>query len=293
MLELKLTRVLFMSLSSDPSNGVFGRFDLAAFLQLPYLDVCSLCSYSLQAVKQAHGSMRISQLSVSSGELLEANINRSPTAYLNNPAEERARYQHDTDKNMTILKIKDSSKGRGLLSWFAVHPTSLGNSNTYLSGDNKGLAEQFTERGWGQVQAKGKQSSSKKGQKKSNSSSSNSDGFVAAFVQPNHGDTSPNVRGTFCGVTNNRCDVATSTCSGDNTKCLGRGPAWPNDLKSTEVLGRKMANKAEVRVCCWDIGWAAWSKSVSHGGIVRTNCGWYHIFKSGHSALVATWQENF
>jgi neutral ceramidase len=199
--------------------------------------------------------MRLSQLSISSGELLEANINRSPTAYMNNPPEERAQYKHDTDKDMTILKIKASGRGRGLLSWFAVHPTSLGNSNTYLSGDNKGLAEQFTERGWGRVQASSKRSSSSKRSKdksrssstSSSSSTSDNTGFVAAFVQPNHGDTSPNIQGTFCGVTRQKCDVTTSTCAGDNQKCLGRGPAWPNDLKSTEVLGMRMANKAEVR----------------------------------------------
>lgn len=44
---------------------------------------------------------------MAAGELLEANINRSPTGYLANPAEERARFQHDTDKTMTLLKLLD------------------------------------------------------------------------------------------------------------------------------------------------------------------------------------------
>jgi len=39
---------------------------------------------------------------------LGANINRSPTAYLANPAAERARYAHDTDKTLTLLKVLDA-----------------------------------------------------------------------------------------------------------------------------------------------------------------------------------------
>lgn len=35
--------------------------------------------------------MKPGNLYVNTGELLESNINRSPTAYLNNPAEERAK----------------------------------------------------------------------------------------------------------------------------------------------------------------------------------------------------------
>lgn len=44
---------------------------------------------------------------VNAGELLGANANRSPTAYEANPAAERARYAHDTDKLMTQLKLVD------------------------------------------------------------------------------------------------------------------------------------------------------------------------------------------
>ena len=45
---------------------------------------------------------------VNAGELLGSNANRSPTAYEANPAEERARYAHDTDKLMTQLKLVDT-----------------------------------------------------------------------------------------------------------------------------------------------------------------------------------------
>lgn len=56
---------------------------------------------------QAHGNAAPGRLQTSAGELLDANINRSPTAYLANPAAERALYAHDTDKDMTLLKVLD------------------------------------------------------------------------------------------------------------------------------------------------------------------------------------------
>jgi neutral ceramidase len=50
--------------------------------------------------------LRPAALSWSEGELHDANINRSPTAYENNPAAERAQYKHDVDKEMTLLRIQ-------------------------------------------------------------------------------------------------------------------------------------------------------------------------------------------
>ena len=78
------------------------------------------------AVTRAHNSLAPGKLSVGNTTILNANINRSPTAYLANPAAERARYQYDQDKDMTVLRFDDGNgKARGLLSFFAVHGTSL------------------------------------------------------------------------------------------------------------------------------------------------------------------------
>lgn len=78
------------------------------------------------AVQRAHASLAPGQLSVGNTTIMNANINRSPTAYLANPAEERARYQYDQDKEMTLLRFDDThGKARGFLSFFAVHGTSL------------------------------------------------------------------------------------------------------------------------------------------------------------------------
>ena len=70
----------------------------------------------MQAIKRAHEDVKPGALQVSAGELLDANANRSPTAYLANPPEERARYKHDTDKTMTLLKVLDTEERQAAAS---------------------------------------------------------------------------------------------------------------------------------------------------------------------------------
>lgn len=75
-----------------------------------------------------------------------ANINRSPSAYLNNPADERAKYTYDVDKTMVLAKFVDEEWGEvGAFNWFAVHGTSMNRTNKLISGDNKGAAARFME----------------------------------------------------------------------------------------------------------------------------------------------------
>jgi len=62
----------------------------------------------------------------------------------------------------------------GSLNWFAIHPTSLGETNQLISGDNKGLAAYLLEK------------SVKK-------NSGNGNDFIAAFANSNCGDVSGNV----------------------------------------------------------------------------------------------------
>lgn len=78
--------------------------------------------------------------------MLDASINRSPSAYLNNPAAERSQYEYDVDKEMTLLKFVDDELGPiGSFSWFATHGTSMSRTNSLISGDNKGAAARFME----------------------------------------------------------------------------------------------------------------------------------------------------
>lgn len=81
------------------------------------------------------------------GDVENAGINRSPSAYLLNPAEERARYPTNVDKEMTLLKFVDeaSRKSVGAFSWYATHGTSMSRDNKLISGDNKGAASRFFE----------------------------------------------------------------------------------------------------------------------------------------------------
>ncbi|GMH38629.1 hypothetical protein BSKO_06513 [Bryopsis sp. KO-2023] len=180
----------------------------------------------VQSIVQAHESIKPGRVYVSHGDLLDASINRSPTAYANNPSQERAKYQYNTDKRMTLLKIEEADgTPMGALNWFAVHCTSIGNTNTLISGDNKGIAAQLMEKHFRQ----------EKGHPD----------FVAAFAQSNEGDVSPNTQGAFCKNTGEACTLDESTCNGRAQDCLGRGPGWPDELKSAEIIGTKQWEKAE------------------------------------------------
>ena len=80
------------------------------------------------------------------GEILDAGVNRSPSAYLNNPADEKRKYKYDVDKEMTLLKFVDDQWGPvGSFNWFATHGTSMSRTNPLISGDNKGAAARFME----------------------------------------------------------------------------------------------------------------------------------------------------
>lgn len=99
-----------------------------------------------QTVIQAHENLRPGSVYVNKGELVDAGVNRSPSAYLNNPAAERSKYKYDVDKDMTLLKFVDNQRGPvGSFNWFATHGTSMSRTNGLISGDNKGAAARFME----------------------------------------------------------------------------------------------------------------------------------------------------
>jgi neutral ceramidase len=130
-----------------------------------------------QSIVRAHDNLAPGSIRLASGDLLDASINRSPEAYLRNPATERAQYTHDTDKRMTLLRLQaDDGSEVGLINWFAVHATSMGNDNLLISGDNKGYASYLFEK------LKGTSYTAQRT-------------FVAAFAQSNEGDVTPNIYG--------------------------------------------------------------------------------------------------
>ncbi|KAL6203349.1 hypothetical protein ACLB2K_027049 [Fragaria x ananassa] len=99
-----------------------------------------------QSIIQAHQNLAPGSVFVNKGEILDAGVNRSPSAYLNNPAAERSQYKYDVDKEMTLLKFVDVQWGSvGSFNWFATHGTSMSRTNSLISGDNKGAAARFME----------------------------------------------------------------------------------------------------------------------------------------------------
>lgn len=113
---------------------------------------------------------------------------------------------------MTLLRFRRSSdlKTTGVLTWYAVHGTSLLQNNTLAAGDNKGVAAWLLER------------------EMARETDVTAEGFVAGFSQANVGDTTPNVLGAWCDDgSGEMCSLENSTCAdGKSQSCRGRGPAF-------------------------------------------------------------------
>ena len=132
----------------------------------------AIVSGIVASISRAHASLAEGSLRLGGGELVGASRNRSPEAYRLNPPAERARYPHDVDTRMTLVRLTRADGTEvGLINWFPVHATSMGNPHTLISGDNKGLASALFEKARGGPP------------------------FVAAFANSNEGDVTPNVLG--------------------------------------------------------------------------------------------------
>ncbi|KAI1782263.1 Neutral/alkaline nonlysosomal ceramidase [Ganoderma leucocontextum] len=185
------------------------------------------------AVQRAHNSLAPGNLSLGNTSIVDGNINRSPSAYLANPADERARYQYDQDKDLTLLRFDDATgNARGFLSFFAVHGTSLYENNTLVSSDNKGMAAYLYEH-----------------MVEPNSMPGNNT-FIAGFTQSNVGDTSPNTLGAFCESPGEAwdgqpCEFVHSTCGNKTEDCHGRGPGFLiSDFESNRIIGQHQVDAA-------------------------------------------------
>ncbi|KAL6820481.1 Neutral/alkaline nonlysosomal ceramidase [Trichoderma sp. SZMC 28015] len=186
------------------------------------------------SVQRAHESLQEGYLDVGTTDIPNGAINRSLWAYLNNPEEERAQYDAETDITMTLLRFQRASDGKniGVLSWFPVHGTSLLGNNTHAAGDNKGVAAWLFESAM-------------------KNDATAADGFVAGFSQANVGDTTPNVLGAWCDDgSGQQCSLENSTCAdGKSQSCHGRGPEFQAlDLgaKSCYEMGRRQFAGAQT-----------------------------------------------
>uniref|UniRef100_U5ESX4 Neutral ceramidase n=1 Tax=Corethrella appendiculata TaxID=1370023 RepID=U5ESX4_9DIPT len=153
-------------------------------------------------------------------------INRSPSAYENNPEDEKRIYSDNVDKNLMQLKFVDeANKIVGAINWFPIHPVSMNKTNRIISTDNVGFASILLEQKFNK--------NSLPGQGK----------FVGAFASSNLGDVSPNIKGAVCVKSGLPCDYLTSSCNDDTGPCVTLGPG--NDMfESTKIVATKLSTVA-------------------------------------------------
>ena len=130
----------------------------------------------VQSIKKAHQNLAPGKIFINRGNIEDCGLNRSTVAYENNPPDEKAKYNGNTDKEMLLLKfVKNDGKEIGCLNWYAIHPTNRGNKNKLISGDNKGYASYLFE-------------------KEKGTNIHDAETFIAAFANSNCGDISGNVK---------------------------------------------------------------------------------------------------
>ncbi|KAG0180502.1 hypothetical protein DFQ29_000591 [Apophysomyces sp. BC1021] len=222
--------VMLSSTHSHSGMGGYLQYTLYEISVLGWIEETTrpMVDGIIRSIIQAHNNLEDGSISLTTGELLDTNINRSPAAYLLNPAEERSQYAYDVDKDMTVLGFRGlkNNSDLGLISWFAVHGVSVNGTNRLVNGDNKGYAAYTAER---QV----------------NRGLPGKGPFVAAFAQANEGDVSPNTLGAFCTGTDIPCDGSRDTMCPSGSTCFGRGPAWQvSDYESNRIIGQNQADKA-------------------------------------------------
>ena len=249
--------VLISGTHSHSGPAGFFQYVLYEFTSLGFVNETATAFVNgiVSAIEQADGRARPATAALVAGLLgspgggvANSNINRSPSSYLLNPADERSAWaaEGDTDKKMTLLKIDSAASTAtagttgpvtttpiGTINWFAVHCTSMNNTNHLISGDNKGYASFLFERAMNPP-----------------STPAGHGAFVAAFAQSNLGDVSPNTRGPHCQDTGLPCDVKHSTCDnspshpeGKNEKCIASGPG-KDMFESTQIIGERQFEKA-------------------------------------------------
>ncbi|GAB0099781.1 Neutral ceramidase [Sergentomyia squamirostris] len=175
-----------------------------------------------KSISRAHNSMTQGRLIISEAEIVDVNINRSPSAYQNNPEEERNQYKYNVDKILTQIRfLSTSGKLMGAINWYPVHPTSMNNTNKLVSSDNMGYAAILLEQEFNPGRMIGKGD------------------FVAAFASSNLGDSSPNIMGPKCEHTGEACDVLTSSCPPKAGQCFASGPG-SNIFDSTRIIGQRI-----------------------------------------------------
>ncbi|MDB5970789.1 MAG: alkaline ceramidase [Hydrocarboniphaga sp.] len=183
------------------------------------------------ALLQAHRNMiaaPAASVKIAMAEVLDANFNRSPDAFVLNPADERARFADtqgrdvQTNRWMTLLKLqRDDGTPVGVVDWFSVHGTSIGQTYKLLSSDNKGYAARRFAADFPQ-------------------GGSSAGAFVAGFFQSDEGDASPNPYMLYLSEA--------ELHSRDTDAWFARG-GGRDDFESAQIAGYKQYHGAKA---LWD-----------------------------------------
>lgn len=141
----------------------------------------------VEAVRLAHANLQAhpqaAPIGLAVGELLNTNANRSKPAFLQNAEAERRQFLNsrgeevDVDKRFVQLNLVRGDTAVGVINWFGVHTTSVGQTLHLASSDNKGFASLGFERIM----------------RTRYDAPPGTDTFVAAFAQTDEGDSSPNI----------------------------------------------------------------------------------------------------
>ncbi|CAF1924077.1 unnamed protein product [Brassica napus] len=213
---------------SEPEGKRVVFVNIDAFTSLGYVrqSFDALVDGIENSIIQAHENLRPGSVFINKGELLDAGVNRSPSAYLYNPSEERSKHKYNVDKEMTLLKFVDGQWGPvGSFNWFATHGTSMSRTNSLISGDNKGAAARFMEDWFEQDTAE----------------RSYSEEFVSDAIPRRVSSVIENLQDSHTGLP---CDFNHSTCGGRNELCYGRGPGYPDEFESTRIIGERQFKMA-------------------------------------------------
>ncbi|KAJ6634841.1 Neutral ceramidase [Pseudolycoriella hygida] len=186
----------------------------------------SLVNGIVKSIRMALKKLQEGHIFIDKTKCYDLNTNRSPTAFLQNPKEERDKYKHNTDKTLIQLRlVAKNNKLIGAINWFPIHPTSMNNTNRLVSTDNVGYAAILLEQ---QVNV-----NDLPGQGE----------FVATFAPTNLGDVSPNIKSPKCEYSGKDCDRISSSCPIMQGRCIASGPGR-DQFESTKIIGTKLSEAA-------------------------------------------------
>lgn len=128
----------------------------------------------VEAIARADADLAPTRAVLTRGSLTTASANRARAAFERDPAEERALFPDGIDPAMALLRFERDGDLVGAINWFAVHNTSMPNTNRLISADNKGWAAYSWEQEGADPQGVAPE-------------------LITAFAQTNAGDLSPNL----------------------------------------------------------------------------------------------------